>query len=206
MRCNSIVGLTALVMLAAVTAGGARAEDKAPTYAYAKRMFAEKYAATGKSYACFARRYDAAHLAKHPRQKVQRMRLLVSAELVAEDNALNYAFALGVKLRDQKAAFSSSGDCGHPTASQESSDKLQLGCGADCDGGGLSVELIESDKAALVRVDSIRISPDSAKDEDHVSALDGADDKVFRLERVKLDECKPLMNDDDKDADKAATM
>lgn len=34
-----------------------------------------------KAYACFVRRYDAEHLARHPKQKVAAMKLLISAEV-----------------------------------------------------------------------------------------------------------------------------
>ncbi|WP_213288494.1 hypothetical protein [Bradyrhizobium sp. sGM-13] len=33
-----------------------------------------------KTYACFVRRYDANHLAQHPKQKISAMKLLVTAE------------------------------------------------------------------------------------------------------------------------------
>ena len=203
MRCKSTAGLGVLALLAAVAAGGsfARAEDSIQADQYAKRMFAKQFAAKGKSYACFARRYDAAHLARHPQQKVEYMRLLVSAKMVAEDPALNYAFSLGVKFRDQAENFSNGGDCGHPRASQESPDALEIGCGIDCDGGGLTVAMTNGDKSVLVHTD--RISLWGTKDSADVG---GSDDRVFRLDRVKLDECKPLMDDGDKDEEKPATM
>ena len=196
---KSIVCLAALTVLAALTAGGARAED--PADVYAKRMFAGQLAAKGTSYACFARRYDAAHLAQHPQQKVESMRLLVSAKTVVEDPALNYDFALGVKFRGQAENFSNSGDCGHPAASEESVGELRLGCGVDCDGGGLSIALVNADKSVIVRTERMALwgSKDAAD-------VGGADDRVFRLDRVQLDECKPLMPEDDQDGDESATM
>jgi hypothetical protein len=199
MTRKSIVSLGALVVLAAVTGGGARAEDGAD--AYAKRVFAGQLAPKGPSYACFARRYDANHLAQHPQQKVEYMRLLVSAKTVAEDTGLNYAFSLGVKLRDETENFSNGGECGHPRVLEESAGKLALGCGIDCDGGGLSVEMVNDDKSVLVRTERIALwgSKDSAD-------VVGGDDRVFRLDRVKLDECQPLMHDDDQDEEKPATM
>jgi hypothetical protein len=189
MRRISIAGLAALAMLAAA-ADGARADEQ-----YAKRLFAGNFAAQGKSYACFVRRYDGAHLAKHRQQKVSVMRLLVTAETVPEDKALNYSFRLGLNFRDRRGNFDSSGDCGHPTASELSADKMHLGCAVDCDGGGISVELARADKSTLIRLDSIRIWQDNKPDEEGFSLSGGADDRVFRLDRASLDECRSLVTD-----------
>ena len=137
--CYRWIAVVAMLTAAAVTGGTARADDAANSEAFAKRMFAGKVADKGKSYACFVRRYDAAHLRQHPQQKTTAMKLLVSAEMVAEDKEPNYSFALGVTFRDRKGHFDTMGSCGHPTADQESADKLVLGCGVDCDGGGLQI-------------------------------------------------------------------
>lgn len=193
MQSMMVASLAALALFTA--AGGARADEQ-----YAKRMFGGQIAAKGKSYACFTRRYDKAHLAQHPQQKVTAMKLLVTAEMVPEDKALNYSFDMGVKFNDRKGSFSTSGSCGHPAASQETDNKLLLGCGVDCDGGGLSVELVNADKSVIVRLSSLAIWDDAKPDdEDGRTGFDGgADDKVFRLDRVGMDECKSLMpkNDD----------
>ena len=185
--------IAAFALLALVAAGvsNVRAEDAGESYA--KRLFAGKVAAEGKSYACFARRYDAAHLAKHRKQKVSAMKLLVSAEMVPEDKALNYSFVLGMNFRDRKGAFESSGDCGHPAASQESADKLRLGCGVDCDGGGLSVEMANADKSVLVRLERIAMWDNAKPDDDRTGFDGGDDDRLFRLDRVSLDACRSLM-------------
>ena len=195
-------------MVAALAAGGvaARGDDAAQAdqaAQYAKRMFAGRFDAKGKSYACFARRYDAAHLAKHPKQTVKYMTLLVSAEMLPEDKQLNYGFQFNVGFRDRKGKFSSSGSCGHAAAYEDSADKLHIGCGVDCDGGGVSIELADADKAVLLRLGSVAIWNDSKPDDERDSMEAGADDGVFRLDRVKLDACKPMMRSQD---DKPATM
>ena len=210
----SIVSLGALALSAALIAGGAlaRAED-APqsgqetaqqTQQYAKRLFGKPVAPKGKSFACFARRYDAAHLAQHPAQTVTAMRLLVSAEVIPDDSSLSYGFILGLKFRDRAGKFSSSGSCSHPTAQQESPDKLILGCGVDCDGGGLSLALASTDKTMLVGIDSIAIWDDGKPDDERTSLQGGTDDRLFRLERVPLEQCRPLMKGNDQD--QPATM
>jgi hypothetical protein len=45
-----------------------------------------------KTYACFVRRYDANHLAQHPKQKVSAMKLWLTAEDAPADNTVNYSF------------------------------------------------------------------------------------------------------------------
>ena len=58
-----------------------------------------------KTYACFVRRYDASHLAQHPKQKVSAMKLLVTAEDAPEDKTVNYSFRLGFKYRHRAGNF-----------------------------------------------------------------------------------------------------
>lgn len=198
MSAKAIGAVAALAMLAVMGAGGARADDADHGDAFAKRLFAGNFAKQDKSYACFVRRYDAAHLAKHALQKVSVMKLLVTAEQVAtdkDDKTLNYSFRLGLKFRHRPGDFDSSGDCGHAVASETSADKLQLGCGVDCDGGGISVELANSDKSTLVSLDRIRIWRNYKPDDEGLDLSGGADDRVFRLDRAKLDECRSLITD-----------
>jgi hypothetical protein len=209
MKSKSIAGLAALAMLMGVAAGGsfATAANNVPIDSFAKRVFAGKVADKGKSYACFVRRYDAAHLAKHPAQKVTSMRLLVSAELVPEDKALNYTFAMALTFRDRRGNFSSGGSCGHPTASQETADKLVLGCSVDCDGGGVSLELVNADKSVLLSIDRVAIWDDNKPDDERASLEGGTDDRKFRLDRVSLDQCRSLIPPEEHDeAEKPATM
>jgi hypothetical protein len=196
MRYRSLAIFAALAAMAVASSSIARAEDGKD--AFAMRMFAGKVAAKGKSHACFVRRYDKAHLARYPQQKVTAMMLLVSAEKLPEDRALNYEFGMGVKFNDRKGSFKSAGSCGHPTATQETADKLKLGCGVDCDGGGLAAELVNNDTKLRVGIESITIW--NSKTEGDIDDRDGfnggADDHVFLLERTDLDACKSLMDDD----------
>ena len=162
-------------MLLAVTAGvlslagawvdGRAFAEDAKSEPFAQRLFGNGPKIEGKSYACFVRRYDAAHLAKHPLQKVTAMKLLVTAENAPEDdeeartkgNGLQYSFRLGLKFRDRRGDFDSSGSCGYPRASDLSPGKLQLFCGVDCDGGGVELEMANADKSMLLRVERVRI-------------------------------------------------
>jgi hypothetical protein len=195
--------LVAGVMAATVFAGKAAVADDSPDITFAKRMFAGS-APQPKGYACFVRRYDAAHMAQHPLQKVTVMKLLITAEMVPEDKVLEYSFRLGVNFRDRPGDFDSSGDCGHAAvtkvpdnAETEIPVGVDISCGVDCDGGGVTVSLANNDASLIVKpIDRIRIWKGKNPDESAATALNaGADDKVFRLDRTKLDECTPLVAD-----------
>ena len=188
----------------AVTAAPVSADDlQQADAAFATRMFAGAVLKP-KAYACFVRRYDAAHLAAHPLQKVSAMKLLITAEVVPEDKAFDYSFRLGVTFRDRPGDFDSSGDCGHaPTVKALDAteaavpDGIDFTCSVDCDGGGISVNLAHNDAALIVKpLQRIRIWKGKDFDEAAATALNaGADDKIFRLDRVKPDECASLITD-----------
>lgn len=151
-----------------------------------------------KGYACFERIYDAAHLAKHPLQKVGSMLLLVRGEMIAEDPVANYSVALRVTYKNATARFFSSGYCGHPAAGAAG-----LHCGIDCDGGSLDVALASDTRSTLVSLERIAVWPEyAAADDEHRGHLDsGADDKSFRLQRVALSHCVPQLGNDDEIAE-----
>lgn len=193
----SIVAVAIGTMIAALAAGGtcARAEAASTDNGFAKLLFAGDPGKQEKSYACFVRQYDAAHLARHPLQKVNAMKLLITAEKVAEDEVLNYSFRLGLAFRNRPGNFDSSGDCGHVKETSSPDNKAQLRCSVDCDGGGISVELAGDSKSTKIRLDTIRIWRNNKPDEDGFSLSGGADDRVFRLDRASLEQCRALVTD-----------
>ncbi len=166
--------------------------DKAKATAFDARMSGGPL--SQKSYACFVRRYDASHLARHPRQKVSAMKLLVRAENAPEDKTVNYSFRLGFKYRHRAGNFDSSGYCSHIVA-ENSGCEIRFGCGVDCEGGGIEVAM-KDDESALIRLERIRIwernKPDNDASNDRVA---GADDKIFRVDRSDLHECSELVAD-----------
>ena len=184
------LSIAAVVVTTLAIGSAACAED-----GFSKRLFAGDVEKHDKPYACFVRRYDAAHLSRHPRQKVSAMKLLVTADKMPEDETLNYSFRLGVKFRDRPGDFDSSGDCGHAKASDLAEGKAGLSCSVDCDGGGIMVELAKDDKSTLIRLDSIRIWRNNKPQEEGFSLSGGADDRVFRLDRATLDKCRSLVTD-----------
>lgn len=188
--------LTAFLAAAAIAAAGAchsQEVDTARADAFTTRMFAGEPGQ--KAYACFVRQYDADHLARHPKQKVAAMKLLVSAEYEEEDKKLHYSFRLGVKYRHRGGNFDSSGSCSHVLA-QENNNEVRLGCGVDCEGGGLEAALSKDDKSAIIRLESIRIWQNNKPDDEaEYALLAGADDKIFRLDRSDTHDCASLVTD-----------
>ena len=167
--------------------------DKANAAAFDSRMFAGPLG--HKTYACFVRRYDAGHLAQHPKQKVSAMKLLVTAEDAPEDKTVNYSFRLGFKYRQRSANFDSSGYYSHVVA-ENANNEIRLGCGVDCGGGGIEVAMSKDDKSTLIRLERIRIWQRNKADEDASADLvAGADGKIFRVDRADLHECSELVTD-----------
>lgn len=82
-----------------------------------------------KAYACFVRHYDADHLARHPKQKVSAMQLLVTAEIPPEEKTTSYSFRLGIKYRHRSGDFDSSGYCNHALA-EEAGKEIGFDCAA----------------------------------------------------------------------------
>ena len=189
MRWNSIAVLAALMMVAA--AGAAR-----PDHQFAKWMFAGKLRREGQILRLFRAPLRCRAHRQHPEQKVTPpCRLLVSAEFLPEDKALNYSFSPRPQLPRPARHFNSNGNCGHFRSSQVSADKMQISCDVDCDGGGMSVELAHADKSTLLRLDDIRIWQNGKPEEDGFDLTGGADDRVFRLDRAPLDDCRALITD-----------
>jgi len=77
MRQTLLIAASLSLLASAAVAETAR--DAARIEDFGRRMFATK-TFDQKTSACFIRTYDAAHLARHPKQTVSAMKMLVSAE------------------------------------------------------------------------------------------------------------------------------
>ena len=194
------LSLVAAVFLTAL--GGAAYAEEADDIREASKAEAETFNARmyagapgNKAYACFVRRYDAEHLARHPKQKVAAMKLLISAELDAEDKQLHNSFRLGFRYRHRSGDFDSSGSCHHAVFTKDGTE-IRLGCGVDCEGGGIGVALSKDDKSAIVRLARVRVWQNNKPDDDaELSLVAGADDGIFRLDRTDNKECASLVTD-----------
>lgn len=185
----------------AALVGAAHAEEaddireagKAEAETFNARMYAGPPG--NKAYACFVRRYDAEHLARHPKQKVASMKLLVSAEYDKEDKQLHNTFRLGFKYRHRSGDFDSSGSCNHAVFAKDGND-VRLGCGVDREGGGIGVALSKENNSAIVRLARVKVWQNNKPDDDaEESLLAGADDNIFRLDRAGNAECASLVID-----------
>jgi hypothetical protein len=190
-----IVAAIAVASITEIKVGRAQEDgiDKAKADAFDVRMFTKPPG--NKAYACFVRHYDPDHLARHPKQKVSAMKLLVSAEIPEDEQTLNYSFRLGVKYRHRSGDFDSSGFCNHVVA-EDAGNEMRFGCGVDCEGGGINVALSKDDKSAIIRLERIRIWQNNKPDDEAEDSLvAGADDKIFRLDRADTRECASLVTD-----------
>jgi hypothetical protein len=124
------------------------------------------------------------------------MKLLISAEADKEDKQLRNSFRLGFRYRHRSGDFDSSGSCGSHAVIRGEGDEVRLGCGVDCEGGGIEVALSNDNKSAIVRLEQIRVWQNNRPDDDaERSLVAGADDKIFRLDRADNGECARLVTD-----------
>ena len=194
----------ALVLPLALAAfiGVARAEEaddiREASKAEAETFNARMYAGTpGKTaYACFVRRYDAEHLARHPKQKVAAMKLLVSAEIRQRGQAAPQFLPARLPLSPPQRRFRLQSApvttlCSPRTAARFASAAASIAraaasalrsrrttnrpsCGSRASGSGCTT--------SRTTRPSDRWSPAS-------------DDGIFRLERTDNSECAALVTD-----------
>lgn len=151
--------------------------------------------------ACFGRTYDAAHLKQHPKQRVTSFHLFrdftpdptkempqeTREKLVADDGQGGIQITAYVRFRDRPGLFFNGLSCmGYPESG--------VRCGIDCDGGGFrlkpSGDSLLLDNEGFVVIGGCGASEDEAEQADNVRP--GADDKVFRLDRKPVAECRAL--------------
>jgi hypothetical protein len=139
--------------------------------------------------ACYARRYDAAHLRAHPRQRIESVLLVLratgldaSGDIVTKSpERIQYQFAMRIKRRGEKRTLSTAGDCFGETAAE---------CVVDCDGGGVRLE--SAPEGLLVHLLENGVLMFSDCDGGGVWVRPGADDKAFALTRAVADACAAL--------------
>jgi hypothetical protein len=189
--------LNALMVAAALAATSlaAHAEDDgmdpAKVAAFENRVFAGPVGE--KASACFVRRYDARHLALHPRQKVAAMKLLVTVDKVANEPT-SYGYRIGVQYRNKPGDFDGGSSCGLMVG-EDGKKEIRFSCDVDCGGGGIEVAISKDNKSMILHLEAIAVWDRKHPDGETESLQGGKDDKVFRLDRVDPRECTELLTD-----------
>lgn len=178
----------AIAALCCALGGVAFAQDAKPN-----EKMVQFLPATPGQKGCYARSYDAEHMRQHPKQRVTGMTFLLRAIGVADSGnwvldpagkyaRVNYQFALSVARRGERA-LRAAGHC------PDGKDAL---CIRECDGGGVTLEKAADGDALVVRLLDGGIRLGSCVDRKQTWLKPGADDKVFRLEKVAPGECAAL--------------
>jgi len=94
-----------------------------------------------------------------------------------------YDYGLLVRMRHLKGSLYASGDCG--------SDK-EIGCGVECDGGGITIEKAADGRALLLRPNAPRGIRMTQGCGGGVMFAPGEDDREFRLDRRPAAVCRAL--------------
>lgn len=144
-----------------------------------------------KASACFVRRYDAGHLAQHPKQKVTAMKLLVTAENHPGEPT-SYAYKAGFQFRHRAGNFDAGSGCGRI---EDGARQIHLACDGDCGSGGIDMATSKDGKSMIVHLEAIPIRDRDHPDGDEQTLEAGADDKAFRIDRVDIGECAELLAD-----------
>jgi hypothetical protein len=146
-------------------------------------FLAGKKPGEGKTFACFTRTYDAAHLAAHPDQRVTAVRMLTT---VYSNMDYGYQLRLGLNVRDRPAALESVAECGNGQA------RDRLDRAAICAGIGGKVRLAIENRNVVqlsLPLDTDLWAPVPNQKSDVVQNAFAEDDKHFRLTRAPLSQC-----------------
>lgn len=147
---------------------------------------------------CFTRTYDAAHLRRHPKQKVTSLlfRIRYFRHEPADEfpqGQRNYYFDMAANVKGRGKTLHTSGEC--------MLRKGAIWCGVECDGGAVIIR--REAKSGGIRMSFpgehwyLRMTDGCDSDDENAFDLTpGADDKVFLLDKAEERACRTL------DADK----
>lgn len=139
------------------------------------------------AYACFTKTFDAAWLQAHPDQNVAKLTVFV-ARRTGEDMVW-HGGNLEINFRDSAATYQVTADC--------SGEGGVLGCGVDCDGGGYQMTAISKSTLGITFDGYLRYYDISDSPVDAKTAGFQAGDKNLVVERTELQNCVPLIADED---------
>ena len=153
---------------------------------------------------CFGRDYDAAHLAKHPQQKVASIRvgrLAPAEERLDKDLTQKWPddvkLSLSLTLKTGAARHALKYICNPREASWECAAETTPDARSTCDGNTVHLARGEGDDIMLInRQDGLPIDaacqarPDRANPGDDRQRPTRSDDKTFRLTRMLVEACR----------------
>ena len=108
-----------------------------------------------KATACFVRRYDASHLAQHPKQKV-------AVDEAAGDGGEPPEGADQLCLQGRRPVPQQAGQFRRrqhlqPHGRRDGKQEISFSCDVECGGGGLEVAMAKDDKSAIVNLEVIGV-------------------------------------------------
>ncbi len=164
-----------------VTLASASAQAAAPS-AFVTKLLGQR-PGPGKTFACFTRSYDSAHLAAHPHQNVTSMEVLATYYGGTQQS---YQLRIGFHFRNHPELLTTVAECGSRDPTSARGVALCAGPG---DGQGQL--RLAGRKALLVTLTpGIHLwKPGPPNPKDTVDDAFGPDDKVIRLDRAPTSRC-----------------
>lgn len=196
-RCSPMYIARALLALATLAAIPAAAGAQTPGDAALSLRLYGKIVRNELASVCFRKVYDSRHMAAHPDQNVTSMLLLISAIPTPESKIAPTKMEMGVTFRNGSQVTDLGNFC--------SVEGNELLCRDGCE-GGTQVTFPAPGVAQVKLLDVISVyenpqspqpgAPDGEPAETPLTKQRfGPDDRIFRLERVKLTDCLPIASD-----------
>jgi hypothetical protein len=148
----------------------------------------------GKTFACFRRAYDHAHLSAHPQQNVTAVRMLVT---VYSKLDYGYQLRIGLQFRDRAESLSTVAECGNGRE-QDALPKAAI-CAGIAGRVLLAIENKNSVQLSLPLATGLW-RPGPPQPNNTVKDAFAEDDKHFRLYRAPLAQCDGQAIDDQEKA------
>lgn len=188
----------AVAFTAGVAPSPSQSQDKSDLPAQFDRNLLRLAPARDGAQSCFMRRYDAKHLNMHPAQKVKAIAIRFEVEHLDDAPAqYRYTFSLGADVQGYGRG-SVGGECGYAhrkdDARQEDHGQL-IGCGVECDGGGIVVEPAPDGNSLTGRFDRhLRLEAECGGGDPNAATFDlvGEPDDEFVLEKAEVSACSAL--------------
>jgi hypothetical protein len=131
------------------------------------------------AHGCWARRYDRAHLVRHPEQTVTEMRLALGYYVLDPQAPGEYLFSVSVQRRGEASAAWEGGSCWDTEGG--------VACSVDCDGGGFLLRrarvqwAVLLDMSYLGRLRLTECGEEEGEEPRPPELVPGKDDRVFLL-------------------------